>query len=70
VCAISTTCITINIYTISKITNATIYALHSKYPKDINQLNTHIKVIEKKKMELKDDIRTLELKNWINYIKV
>ena len=44
--------------------------IDKKIFKDINQLNTHIKVIEKKKMELKDDIRTLELKNWINYIKV
>ena len=36
---------------------------------DINDLNTHIKVIEKAKTELKDDIRTLELKNWLNHIK-
>jgi len=44
--------------------------IDKKIFKDINQLNSHIKVIEKAKMELKDDIRTLELKNWINYIKV
>ena len=35
---------------------------------DINQINTHIKVIEKAKIELKDDIRTLELKNWLHHI--
>ena len=37
--------------------------------KDINEVNSHIKVIEKAKTELKDDIRTIELKNWLNYIK-
>jgi len=37
--------------------------------RDINQLNDHIKVIEKAKIELKDDIRTLEIKNWLKHIK-
>jgi len=37
--------------------------------RDINDVNTHIEVIEKANTELKDDIRTLELKNWLNYIK-
>ena len=37
--------------------------------KDINQVKAHIKVIEKAKVELKDDIRTLELKNWLKHIK-
>jgi len=37
--------------------------------KDIKDLNAHIKVIEKAKIELKDDIRTLELKNWLKHIK-
>ena len=37
--------------------------------RDINQLNAHIKVIEKAKIELKDDIRTLELRNWLKHIK-
>jgi len=37
--------------------------------KDINQLNSHIGTIEKAENELKDDIRTLELKNWLNHIK-
>ena len=37
--------------------------------KDIKEVNTHIKVIEKAKIELKDNIRTLELKNWLNHIK-
>jgi len=37
--------------------------------KDTNEVEDHIKVIEKAKIELKDDIRTLELKNWINHIK-
>ena len=37
--------------------------------RDINDVNTHIEVIEKANTELKDDIRTLELKNWLNHIK-
>ena len=37
--------------------------------KDINEVNSHIKTIEEAKIELKDDIRTLELKNWLNHIK-
>ncbi len=37
--------------------------------KDIKEVNAHIKVIEKAKIELKDDVRTLELKNWLNHIK-
>ena len=36
---------------------------------DINEVNSHIRVIEKAEIELKDDIRTLELKNWLNHIK-
>ena len=28
-----------------------------------------IKKIEKAKLELRDDIRTLELKNWLNHIR-
>ena len=37
--------------------------------KDIEELKTHIKVIEKAKTELKDEIRILELKNWLNHIQ-
>jgi len=37
--------------------------------RDINEINAHIEVIKKAKNELKDDIRTLELKNWLNHIK-
>ena len=37
--------------------------------RDINDVNAHIKVIEKANSELKDDIRTLELKNWLRHIK-
>ena len=38
--------------------------------KNINEVKSHIDVIEKAKIDLKDDIRTLELKNWLNHIKV
>jgi GMP synthase (glutamine-hydrolysing) len=37
--------------------------------KDINHVNSHIKVIEEAKIKLKDKTRTLELKNWLNYLK-
>ena len=37
--------------------------------RDIKELNAHVKVIEKAKIELEDNIRTLELKNWLNHIK-
>ena len=37
--------------------------------KDQNEINTHINSIEKAKLNLSDDIRTLELKNWLNYLK-
>ena len=43
--------------------------IDKKVFEDINAVNSHIKIIEKAKIDLKDDIRTLELKNWLNYIK-
>jgi GMP synthase (glutamine-hydrolysing) len=36
---------------------------------DMNDINSHINIINKANNELKDDIRTLELKNWLNHIK-
>ena len=43
--------------------------IDKKVFKDISEVNSHIGVIEKANIELKDDIRTLELKNWLNHIK-
>ena len=43
--------------------------LDKKVFKDINEVNSHIGVIEKAEIELNNDIRTLELKNWLNHIK-
>ena len=37
--------------------------------KNETEINQHISLIEKAKVQLKDDIRLLELKNWINYLK-
>jgi len=37
--------------------------------KNQNEITQHINSIEKVKSELNDDIRTLELKNWLNYLK-
>jgi GMP synthase (glutamine-hydrolysing) len=43
--------------------------IDKKIFRDINEVNSHIEAIEKAKIKLKDDIRTLELKNWLNHIK-
>jgi len=37
--------------------------------KNQNEINQHIISIEKAKLELSDDIRTTELKNWLNHLK-
>ena len=37
--------------------------------KNENQIVQQINSIEKAKIELSDDVRTLELKNWLNYLK-
>ena len=37
--------------------------------KSQNEINQHINYIEKAKAELSDNIRVLELKNWLNYLK-
>ena len=34
-----------------------------------NEINQHINSIEKAKLDLSDDMRTIELKNWLNYLK-
>ena len=43
--------------------------IEKKIFNNINEVNSHIEKIKKANIELKDDIRTIELKNWINYIK-
>ena len=37
--------------------------------KNENEVKQHIQSIEKAKSELKDDMRTLELKNWLNHLR-
>ena len=37
--------------------------------KNQDKINQHVNFIEKAKLELSDDIRTIELKNWLNYLK-
>ncbi len=44
--------------------------INNKVFKDIDDIKQHINIIEKAQKELKDDMRTLELKNWLNYIKI
>ena len=43
--------------------------IDNKSFKDETEINHHISLIEKAKVLLKDDIRLLELKNWLNYLK-
>ena len=37
--------------------------------KNQDQINQHVDSIEKAKLDLNDDARTIELKNWLNYLK-
>jgi len=37
--------------------------------KNQDTINQHVNFIEKAKLELSDDLRTIELKNWLNYLK-
>ena len=37
--------------------------------KNEKEISRHINSIEKAKVELTDDIRTLELKNWLDYLR-
>ena len=37
--------------------------------KNENEIHKHIELIEKAKNELSDEMRTIELKNWLNYLK-
>ena len=43
--------------------------INNKSFKNETEINQHISLIEKAKAQLKDDIRLLELKNWLNYLK-
>ena len=37
--------------------------------KNQDEINAHVNAIEKAKLDLSDDERTIELKNWLNYLK-
>ncbi len=43
--------------------------INNKSFKNETEINHHINLIEKAKVELNDDMRLLELKNWLNYLK-
>ena len=43
--------------------------IDKKIFRDKNDINSHIELIKKAEINLKDDIRTIELKNWLNHIK-
>jgi len=42
--------------------------IDNKSFKNETEINQHISLIEKAKVQLKDDFRLLELKNWLNYL--
>ena len=37
--------------------------------KNQDEISNHINSIEKAKLKLSDEVRTIELKNWLNYLK-
>jgi len=37
--------------------------------KNQDEINEHVNAIEKVKLDLSDDVRTIELKNWLGYLK-
>ena len=43
--------------------------LEKKVFKSQNEIAQHVNAIEKAKLGLSDDMRTIELKNWLNYLK-
>jgi GMP synthase (glutamine-hydrolysing) len=43
--------------------------IDKKIFQDINEIELHLKTIKEDEIKLKDDIRTVELKNWLNHIK-
>ncbi len=43
--------------------------LEKKIFKNQDEINQHVNSIEKAKLNLSDDARTIELKNWLNYLK-
>ena len=43
--------------------------LEKKIFKSQDEITQHVNTIEKAKLELSDDMRTVELKNWLNYLK-
>ena len=43
--------------------------IDKKIFQDINEIELHLKTIKEAEIKLKDDIRTVELKNWLNHIK-
>ena len=43
--------------------------LEKRVFKSQDEINQHVSSIEKAKLDLTDDVRTIELKNWLNYIK-
>ena len=43
--------------------------LESNVFKNQGEINDHVNKIEKAKLNLSDDARTIELKNWLNYLK-
>jgi GMP synthase (glutamine-hydrolysing) len=56
-------------YMIKLIQHRSIGLINKNFFQDTSEVNSHINTIKEAEIKLKDDIRTLELKNWLNHIK-
>ena len=56
-------------YMINLIKHRSKRMLEKKVFKNQDEITQHVNTIEKAKLELSDDMRTIELKNWLNYLK-
>ena len=56
-------------YMINLIKHRSKRMLEKKIFKSQDEITQHVNTIEKAKLELSDDMRTIELKNWLNYLK-
>ena len=57
-------------YMVKLIKNRSKALIEKNIFKNEQDINQHIQVIEKEKSNLSDETRTLELKNWLNHIKL
>ena len=57
-------------YMIKLINHRSKSLINNKSFNNQDEINRHINLIKKAKAQLTDDIRLIELKNWLNYLKI